>query len=801
MTYHSSFLVPIEPSYPRIAFVTDVPKKGTNYALAEGALHMLNQVLGTLDLSYKQVLIASVLQENPGFIPTGKGFNWHLPKNESQTLALENALSDFNPTVIVTLGTLALKYFKRKADQLDKERGAPFKVGSCLFVPTYHPREVFAIYNKLPLFSNDIAKAVRLAKDGWKLPEMRINYLPSFNDVTSMLGKFIEHKPYLAVDIETTYTTGICTCIGMAYSLQEALVIPFISPTKPGRYWSKDEEKIIWRLLQKALQVCLCVGHNSCHFDFSMLARKHGIVANFVDDTMFAMWSCYPEFKKSLSFCSSIFTDNPYWKDELKLARSGAIPRSKEFEYCGRDCIITMQCAKALGEELKELGEDVREHYKFNIRVSRAYEYMALTGATIDVDKLNQRVVDLSATADKLQEEINKQVGKPLNVRSPKQVKTYLYERLKLPERIKKFKNPDGTEGERVTSDYLTILYLGRQYEELPVITQIGKLRKLYKRISALTKIGYDKKHICRWGYNVVGTETGRSSGYKPLIGEGVQPQNVDRRDRDLFLPPEGYYWCKADLEGADSVTVAACLEALGYPRLHEDIKNHVKPAQVLALAMLLGDEVMGWSLNKIKEQLPILKSDKGKTMYRVAKAINHGSAYMLSPAGMHSNIFLQSDGELFVTPTQCKISQELLFSRYYYPAYHRQVQTIMNTKKFLKTGHGQCRTFFGRYDNSTLREMLAYLPQAHTAFVTNTTIERLYKSPENRTPDGNLFLRLCNQVHDETDFYFPIGEETRTRELFNSCKEVPLTIWNVPFLIEFDAAYGSSWGVQSYSL
>ena len=143
---------------------------------------------------------------------------------------------------------------------------------------------------------------------------------------------------------------------------------------------------------------------------------------------------------------------------------------------------------------------------------------------------------------------------------------------------------------------------------------------------------------------------------------------------------------------------------------------------------------------------------------------------------------------------------QKLLFARYNYPKYHSQIKTMMLSSGTLKCASGQERYFFGRKDNSTLRKMLAYMPQAHTAFVTNTAIERLYRQPNNRDGRG-LFLKLCNQVHDETDFYMPRGQEARGHEVFYDVCKVPLKTWGVEYEIVFEAEYGDHWGSQPNTL
>jgi len=644
---------------------------------------------------------------------------------------------------------------------------------------------------------HDMGKGVRLARENWDYPQFKVNATPSLGDALATMRRLADRKTYIASDIETIIATNKMTCCGLAWKTPtgyESLVIPFKGLKAGTRYWTQTEEKAIWLGLNRVLRECPMVGHNAVHFDHMILGTSHGIQANYVDDTMFAMWECYPEFLKSLAFCNSIFNDDPYWKSDHKQVGAGGF--AAELLYCGKDCIATLKCAVALGKEIKDRPAKLRDHYKFNIRISRAYQYMSLTGARVDKTKKNYRILQLQEESKHYQKVIEETCGKGFNVGSSKKMKHLLYDTYKLPVMKKTAKRKDGSTHEVSTADNLTLLHFAREHPEFPILEVLGRQRKLKKRISALVNLKHHPDGRIGWGFNVVGTETGRSSGYKPLDGLGVQPQNVDRRDRDLFLPPEGYHWVKADLEGADSLTVAACLESMGDPRLHDDLKAGLKPAQTLAIAMALKDNgVMSWPVEKIIASIPVLKKSENKNFYKIAKAINHGSAYMLSPKGMHTTIFNQSDGDLFIPPADCVQMQNLLFDRYAYPMYHEQMLTLMNSGALLRTEYGQERYFFGRKDNATRRKMLAYLPQAHTAYVTNSAIERLYYGDANRNPDGRLFMPLCNQVHDETDFYLPIGQEDRGAEVFDSVKRTPLSIWGVDFEIEFEAEYGSHWG------
>ena len=98
------------------------------------------------------------------------------------------------------------------------------------------------------------------------------------------------------------------------------------------------------------------------------------------------------------------------------------------------------------------------------------------------------------------------------------------------------------------------------------------------------------------------------------------------------------------------------------------------------------------------------------------------------------------------------------------------------------------------------LREMCSYLPQVHTAYVTNKNIERYYYDKEARR-DGHLILKLCNQVHDELCGFVYEDDADKLAELYKRFWAVPLTIWGVTFTIEFEGQLGPSWGEQTITL
>lgn len=799
-------LVPmVKPAVPhpdglRVLFIGNIPYESyTKLPFSGPTYGKLKNLCENAKFDLRHAYVTNILD----YYPEGKAFSSEAGLARLRTLREE--IEAINPSVIIPLGSDAfISLFgdlnlprDKQETSLEDARGFPCYLSingkEFLTVPTYHPTDLFMRHNMTAVAGSDIAKAIRLAKDGWKTPSYKINYWPTFDEVCTLLDDFYSRKTYLSADLETRGT--FITCCGLAWSKTEGLVIPFHRESlKP--YWPPDQELIIWRKLARVLEHCPLLGQNAVHFD-TKIGMHYKIRFNFVDDTMFAGWQCYQELPKDLGFMLSLYTDLPYHKDMLSAARSGKIDYKMEFYYCGLDCCTTYELlVDGLIPEMKTRPRGSYHHYKFNIQMSRTFEYASAHGLCFDTKKRDERLVELKDTASTMEKQINMALGRAFNVRSPQQVKSLFYDEWKLPPAIKTvFDKDTGEREDRETADYLTTLYLARQYPNLPLLDTIGKLRKLNKRISSLEGIIPDDKGMVYWDFSTVGTKFGRASGKKPMNHHGCQPQNVDRRDRDLFVAPPGWLLLKADLEGADSWTQAAQLACVGDSRLMDDLLKKLKPAQALAIASIHGDQMMGLPAEEFLKFKKELKTEDGEVIYGIMKAVSHGSAYMMKKMTMHKNIFKKSDGDLYVNPNECEKKQGLFYKRYNFPKVHEFMRNVMVNQGYLDFSDGSRHYFLGRKDDATLREMLASAPQNHTSRAANTTILRIFHAPENRDSSNHLIMRPINQVHDETDMLFPETELNFVSDTFKKYCSVEQVFWGQKFVIPFEANYGKDWG------
>ena len=797
--------------------------------------------------------VGNVCQVRP---PNNKieAFDWNGVEIQSGLHQLSQDLLQFKPNLCVLLGNSPLRAFTGETG-ITNWRGSLLEGHldgiryKCL--AALHPAGILHEYSGKPLLAFDLHRAKQEgASAELVLPDRNLITNQAAEDICMKLDYIQSNKLTISIDIEG-YVDGM-TCISVAVSPTDAFIIPFTNR------WDEPTETRLLRSLAEVLSdpTVPKILQNSLYDTFVLQYGYHIPVRGVVDDTMLMHWELLCEMKKSLAFQASIYTREPYWKEERDDE-----DQDTRWRYCCKDSAVTFEIRNVLLQQLK--GRAL-EHYRLNMALLEPVLYMENKGINYDTKKAQEKLTDLRTKINRLQWALNEiaginhptniaawvdicrvvfcfrreacsvnlvgdivqhakttclhlaveaarilNQGQPnladsgalsiltdhcLNVESKNQIADFLYRQLSLPIQYKK---EHGRKTEKETTDVLALLNLYGKTSD-PTLKLILKIRALRTRCEAL-EARTDNDGRIRCGYNLVGTKTGRLSCYESPTGSGFNLQTATKKDRDLFLPDDGFWLFQCDLSGADGWTVAAHCKACGDPTMLDDYLYGLKPAKILSLIAMHGNQVNSWPRERIKEESKAINQDDW--MYFARKRIQHGTNYGMKEATMSDQILKDSYklfGEpVFVSPSKCLTEQGAYLTRYQgIYLWHRKIKQALKTCGYLISASGHRRDFFGRRDDhKTFMEACAEEPQNNTTYATKLALKKLWSEAENCKRKDKLVVEPLHTVHDSLIGQFRKEDTawaiTSIRHWFNN----PLQIAGQTIVIPFEGSYGESWG------
>lgn len=662
---------------------------------------------------------------------------------------LREMVAGLRPNVVVALGNEALSaLLERKA--IMKWRGSILGCRGVKVIPTIHPAMVMRQYEFKPISVLDFKRI----KEESLTPDFprpyKDNFIidPTYEQVIHYLNDVLPNKPTIAFDIETAENQIVC--IGFGWSKEDAICIPIFFSN--NSWWNKEEELAIIRAVKHLFSITNIkfIAQNA-QFDMIYLADRWGVeVKNLWMDTMVAFHCVYPELRKGLDFLSSIYTKRPYYKD---MPGSGGGPEIL-WRYNCLDTVVTWECAMKIREELNEF-KTLEFYEKHSHRLIKPLIKMQRRGVRIDVNKREEIDKNLSKEEEELQERLNRVVGHELNPNSPKQMKEFLYNELKLPpQRHRKT--------EALTADVGAIEKLAKRFPS-PVFDLILDVRKVRKILSTYIRASLDEDKRMRCSYVITGTETGRLSSRESVYGRGTNLQNIPRGDivRSIFIPDEGKQFVNADLSQAEARVVAYLSKEERLQALFDKEGDvHTKNA-----SMVFG---------KIAKDV----TSEERTL---AKRLVHAANY-----GIGERTFARHVG------TSENKARELL-NQYYaiYPSiklWHRQVEATLRSSRILRTPLGRARQFFGRWGPDLIREGLAYIPQSTVSDILNWGIIR----SANAMPPG---WELVLQLHDAVLMQVPLdADPMHIWKFIKHYFEISIEIERERLKIPVDIKIGPNW-------
>jgi len=353
---------------------------------------------------------------------------------EKQLEELRTEINDVKPNCILSLGGTALWALSGKT-KIAKQRGSIMWGLGSKFVPTYNPAhllshipggEIKGYFNRqIIIFDMKRAYAESVSPD-MNLPSRTLQICSNSGELWEFLNRY-KDKRKLSVDIEAG---GHCLpiCIGLSFTPSHGMTVPLWNQDGISSIPSSDLVTC-WQLLADVLWEKQIVGQNF-NYDRDKIRRLGFTIRRIYSDTLLKAFAINPELPKGLAFLTSIYTREPFYKDEGMY--EGSV--RDLLLGCARDACVTYEIDEAMDADLDELG--VRKFYEnFLMKLPDMYLEIENNGLCINNDTRMKLIEKYVKWDERLGYEMFEIAGIDVNVSSPVQVHALLFDEWKLPRR------------------------------------------------------------------------------------------------------------------------------------------------------------------------------------------------------------------------------------------------------------------------------------------------------------------------------------------------------------------------------
>ena len=316
---------------------------------------------------------------------------------------------------------------------------------------------------------------------------------PSFNDVLSLLEWLTSHKDQRwSLDLECIGGSIACIGIGTRDIIggDAATCIPI--QTTSGPYFSLEQEKEVWEMLNLVLLNNFnVVGHNLI-FDFDWLMdyglAPHGIYM----DTMMAFHRLYPELPKSLEFVVALLLqDISFYKMEAKTWGS-SIPNEKLWNYNCIDDIAELRLSYVLDKELDAQPMLKQIFHKYDMPLFEIGLEMQYIGLPVNLREVMSFREVIKPALEQVRWQLFEESGGDLAVKeggveiSNTTIHKYLYQTLGLKEQRK-------PKTGKVTAEEDALVDLMLKYPKLEVLKLLLKDSHLTKALTSYVNAKWEE--------------------------------------------------------------------------------------------------------------------------------------------------------------------------------------------------------------------------------------------------------------------------------------------------------------------
>ena len=510
----------------------------------------------------------------------------------------------------------------------------------------------------------------------------------------------------------------------------------------------------------------LKIGHN-LKFDWQILARRGVAIAPY-DDTLLMSYVIdagrADHAVGSLThryFGHTVIDFNEITKSGKTKVTFDCIPIEKAAEFSAEDADATLRLWHVLKARLAA-DHMVNVYETLERPLIGVLGRMEGRGIAIDRPTLARLSSDFATESARLEGEIQKLAGMPLNPGSPKQIGDVLFGSLGLPGGTKT-KTGAWSTSASVLED------LAEQGHELPQKIldwrQVSKLRSTYT--DALPNYVDAKTHRVHTNYALAATTTGRLSSSEPNLQNIPIRTEAGRKIRKAFVAQPGHKLVSADYS---QIELRLLSEVANVPTLRQAFKDGTD------IHAMTASEMFG---------VPV--KDMPGEVRRRAKAINFGIIYGISAFGLANQLGIARE-------------EAGAYIKKYFERFPGIRDYMDETRDFCRE-NGYVLTLFGRKchypdiraSNPSVRafnERAAI--NARLQGSAADIIRRAMVRMDDALSDAKLKAKMLLQVHDELVFEVPDNDVEKTLPVVKRVMEDaphPAVQLHVPLAVEARAA------------
>ena len=398
------------------------------------------------------------------------------------------------------------------------------------------------------------------------------------------------------------------------------------------------------------------------------------------------------------------------------------------------DAFLAIRVGQSIYEKVSA-QDQLKVYTEVELPSSPTLAQMEHYGIAVDKQKLEKLFETLGAEVKKVESEAFAIIGHEINLSSPKQLQTVLFEELGMTG-TKQVKTGFSTNAEA-----LTTLFEQNQHPFLEKLLNHREVTKIRQMVEVVLK-SIAKDGRIHTNYVQTGTSTGRLSSEGPNLQNIPIKSERGREIRDAFVVGEGY----ETLLSAD------------YSQIEMRIMAHMSEDEGLIEAFKSGEDLHRFVGSRIFGVAP---SEVTSAMRSKVKAMSYGLVYGLSEYGLAK--------QLRMSNAEAKQLMNDYFARF--GGVRRYLATVVEDAKL----NGYTVTTFGRrrpFDD--LKSPIFQLRENARRAALNAPIQGtaadIMKLAMNRIGEKiaakGLKSRMLLQVHDELVFEVASGELEALREL-----------------------------------